>query len=61
MLRVSEMIYACNRLRYSSVSFAALAQPMPLHKLDAAQLDHQIARDLRVERYRAGLKWATVA
>ena len=38
------------------VSFAALAQPVPLHKLDAAQLDHQIAQDLTsVERYRAGL------
>ena len=37
-------------------SFALLAQPIPLHKLDAAQLDQQLARDLRsVEIYRAGL------
>lgn len=36
--------------------FLLLAQPIPLHKLNAAQLDQQIAQDLRsTETYRAGL------
>lgn len=48
-------------LALTIVSFTALAQPVPLHKLDAAQLDHQIAQDLKsVELYRAGLS-GTVA